>query len=106
MKVVINICHGGFGVSRAGVVLLKVMGNKAALKEKLNKEGSIYDDSYLRVIDRIDKDLIKIVEKSSEAASGKYAKLAVVQIPDDVDWYIDDYDGLEHVAEKHRTWQA
>ena len=23
---------------------------------------------------------------------------------DDVNWYIEEYDGMEHVAERHRTW--
>jgi hypothetical protein len=28
----------------------------------------------------------------------------VIEIPDDVEWIIVDYDGMEHIAEKHRTW--
>lgn len=27
-----------------------------------------------------------------------------VAIPDGVIWHIEDYDGLEHIAEDHRTW--
>jgi len=27
-----------------------------------------------------------------------------VEVPDDVDWYVEEYDGLEHIAERHRTW--
>ena len=26
------------------------------------------------------------------------------EIPDDVNWYIAEYDGIEHIAERHRTW--
>ncbi len=26
-------------------------------------------------------------------------------IPDDVKWQIEEYDGLEWIAEKHRTWE-
>jgi hypothetical protein len=33
-----------------------------------------------------------------------YAQTVKVEVPADVDWYIVDYDGQEHVAEKHRTW--
>jgi hypothetical protein len=40
----------------------------------------------------------------SEQSSGSYAKLKVVEIPDDVVWTIMEYDGLEWVAEVHRTW--
>jgi hypothetical protein len=28
----------------------------------------------------------------------------VIEIPDDVEWEVEEYDGLEWVAEKHRTW--
>ena len=35
---------------------------------------------------------------------GVYSDLKVVEIPDDINWYIEEYDGLEHVAERHRTW--
>jgi hypothetical protein len=37
-------------------------------------------------------------------ANGTYANLKVVTIPGDVDWEIGEYDGMEWVAEKHRTW--
>jgi len=30
--------------------------------------------------------------------------LKIVEVPDDANWYIAEYDGLEHVAERHRTW--
>jgi len=28
----------------------------------------------------------------------------VLEIPDDVEFTIEDYDGSEHIAETHRTW--
>jgi len=31
--------------------------------------------------------------------------LAIVEIPDDVEYTIEEYDGNEHVAEAHRTWR-
>ena len=39
--------------------------------------------------------------------SGKHAKFKILEIPDDVDWYIgDNYGGApcEIVVEKHRSW--
>ena len=49
--------------------------------------------------------LIQVVEElGCEAASGKLAKLAIVEIPDGVEWEIDEYDGIERIAEVHRTW--
>jgi len=37
-------------------------------------------------------------------ANGHYSELKIVHVPDEVDWYISEYDGLEQVHEKHRTW--
>jgi hypothetical protein len=44
------------------------------------------------------------VEELGDKASGQFAELVVVEIPDGVDYEIDEYDGNEHIAEKHRTW--
>jgi hypothetical protein len=41
--------------------------------------------------------------------SGRYAKFAIVEIPDDVEWYIDQPDGCgpkEIIVEKHRVWSC
>ena len=53
---------------------------------------------------RNDHKLVACVEKLGEAAGGRTANLKVVEIPDDVEWTIEEYDGSEWVAEKHRTW--
>lgn len=37
-------------------------------------------------------------------ADGKCAELKIIEIPDDIEWEIEEYDGWEHVAEKHRVW--
>lgn len=55
-------------------------------------------------VKRDDPILVKIVEKMGVKAGGAHTSLKVVEIPDGVDWEIDEYDGLEWVAEKHRTW--
>ena len=57
-----------------------------------------------REIARDDPVLVKVVQELGDRAGGKYADLRVVEIPGDVDWQIDEYDGAEWVAEKHRTW--
>lgn len=54
--------------------------------------------------DRSDPVLIKVVEELGEKANGRCAELSVVEIPDGVDWEISEYDGMEYIAEKHRTW--
>jgi hypothetical protein len=33
------------------------------------------------------------------------AELKVVESPDDVEWEIEEYDGIEWIAEVHRTWE-
>ena len=53
---------------------------------------------------RDDPYLVATVEELGAAANGRHANLKVVEIPADVEWEIDEYDGMEHVAEKHRTW--
>ena len=55
-------------------------------------------------IDRHDPGLVEVVELLGKKADGDCAKLKIVEIPDDVDYEIQEYDGNEWVAEKHRTW--
>ena len=55
---------------------------------------------------RTDSLLIQAIEElGTEVASGALAELEIVEIPDGVDWQIEGYDGMEWVAEKHRTWR-
>ena len=102
MKVVINRCYGGFGVSEA---VYKELGLKWDGYGFLDNEdfGIFYDADYYAF--RQDPQLIAVIEKlGTEKASGSGSNLKIVDIPDDVDWYIRDYDGLEAVEEAHRTW--
>lgn len=48
--------------------------------------------------------LIECVERLGPDADGNCAELTVIEIPDDVDWEIHEYDGVESVHEKHRIW--
>lgn len=63
-------------------------------------------ESYFRPNDipRNDSDLIEVVELFKDKANGKCASLSIAKIPDDVEWEISEYDGLETVEEKHRSW--
>lgn len=88
MKVVINRCFGGFGLS----------------KEALEFLGADYDFEYDRYEMRTDAKLIECVEQLGERANGEYSELKIVEVPDDVDWHIEEYDGMETVEEDHRSW--
>jgi len=74
------------------------------LGKKINK---LPDDDrywYHGDLERDDPILIQVVEEMGEKADSKFAKLEIVEIPDDVEWQIDDYDGYESIHEIHRSW--
>jgi hypothetical protein len=48
--------------------------------------------------------LVKVVEALGNRANGSHARLVVVEIPDGVEFEIKDYDGMETIHEKHRSW--
>lgn len=138
MKVIINKCYGGFGLShqaemeyakRKGIKLYPFIekrdneGNldfhhfrpykkgKAFLihyaTKPLNKDGTYKKESYYptgRSHKRNDPILVKLVEKMGKKANGIYAELSVVEIPDGIEYKIEEYDGMEWVSEQHETW--
>ena len=134
MKIVINACYGGFGLSEEGMkrytklkgiriypektkygftVYWTVPKNKRVkplgdhpTTEEIIKYNKTYDTQtiYDQNIERDDPALVQAVEELREMASGSFAQLKIVKIPDDVQWEIDEYDGVEHIDEIHRTW--
>ena len=91
MKVVINKCFGGFGLSKVA--------------EGLYLEATEKEEVLAWEIPRDDPVLVRIVEELGKKSWGIYAELKVVEVPDDVEWFIEDYDGIEWVAEVHETWR-
>ena len=146
MKIVVNKCFGGFGLSDKAYEKLIEWGVpvRKYVAQMRNPETDLYEDEPLnngevifdreltppgedkfndiyhqfkgksimqkRYWDSWTRDarthplVIRVVEELGEEASSCVANLEVVEIPDDVEWEISEYDGLEHVAEKHRTW--
>ena len=90
MKIVINKRYGGFGLSKEAYEYLGLAWDGYGYKYNGN---------------RADHKLVECVETLGDIANGSFAKLKVVEIPDDVEWKIEDYDGVEWVAEVHRTWK-
>ena len=100
MKVVVNRCFGGFGLSdEAFEEYLKRKGIEYTSKINVNGYPEFYDKNNKILFDvdipRDDKILIGIVEEMGEKANGCCADLIVVEIPDDAKWDIEYYDGKE-----------
>lgn len=55
-------------------------------------------------LDRHHPELIRVIEELGEKANGACASLRIVEIPDGTEYVVEEYDGNEHIAEKHRTW--
>lgn len=135
MKIVINKCYGGFGLSPEALLRLyelgcteiatpveKWFGRVRKSAESALMEWHLYqktkipsimltafspDEKYVLYESNIDRNnplLIQVVEELGEKSFGTHALLSIVEIPDGVEWEIDEYDGREHIAEKHRTW--
>jgi hypothetical protein len=118
MKVVINKCFGGFGLS--DLAFEKLLKKKGVAFVRAEDEAVNFNSNYYEVghkgeedyfisqyhyyENRSDPDLIAVVEELQEKANGWAAELAIVDVPDEVKWHIHEYDGLEHVAEDHRVW--
>jgi hypothetical protein len=90
-SVVISECFGGFGLSPEAAERMKELG---------------WDGRSHREIDRDDPRLVQVVTDLGDHASGEFAELRVVTIPDGVEWHVHEYDGLESVHEAHRSWMS
>lgn len=114
-KVVINRSFGGFSLS---VKALERLYERGVITEGIPEktEGSehlLYDDCLRRdglvyfghEVRRDHPELVKVVEELGEDSWGKFAELKIVEVPDDVEWEIEEYDGVERVVEKHRVWE-
>lgn len=146
MKIVVNRCYGGFGLStEAEKLYLKYIGKECFFYKQIEYRYKDGKDKYIRVdkgdrgllvytvtedlgettddigghndskhpdvywysgnLERNDPILVRVVEElGSDKASGTCSKLEVVEIPDGVQWVIEEYDGMERVAEAHRSW--
>ena len=150
MKIVINTCFGGFGISTNVLKELVIKNAKCIesytpkhyyggdnekyhrakeweqkwnedfqeffdigdgfMTDKMGynvfKDGLLYSLKNRSDIEvRTDSDLINIIERIGEKeASASLAELKVVEIPDGIEFEIDDYDGVETIHEVHRSW--
>lgn len=109
-KIVINDCYGGFGLTDEALRLYFEFKGIEFTAEETGYElvpfvyyvdGKPFNPY---MIERDDPALVQIVENMGRKACEKNSSLKILEIPDDVEWVIKEYDGNEHVAEKHRTW--
>ena len=92
-KIVINVQHGGFGLSDEAMQLYKILTG-------IPPQNPVV---YWKIA-RDSPQLVQIVEQLGERANTRYSRLKVVEVPKGVEWEVHEYDGLEWVAENHRTW--
>lgn len=140
-RIVINKCHGGFGLSKEAILRYLELSNTPVWAEEQNsltpfkywlvppgpdrledpssqewadmtlQERQAHNQKYSqqvfydREVPRDDPYLVRAVFELGEKANGDYSKLKIVEVPEEVEWTIEEYDGLEWIAEKHRTWQ-
>lgn len=109
MKIVLNKCFGGFAISKEAAEFMAKNGCERAKKElEHSKKGNWYGYGYVAGMDgsydRTSEHLILAVETLKEKANGSSASLRVIEIPDGIDYYINEYDGVESVHERHRSW--
>jgi hypothetical protein len=154
MKVVINKCYGGFGLSAFAVKRYAKLMRRKCFFFVLNRNADSYqrvsveeankadiffaydsdapDDFFVTSeewsnltqkerkahnslcdahcifdnysIERHDPILVQVVEELGEEADTKYSRLTIVEIPDDTEYEINEYDGIESIHEKHRSW--
>ncbi len=93
-KIVINAQHGGFDLSEEAMALYKKY-------NRMDADAQVYEWELYRD----DPVLVRVVQELGESANGRFASLKIVEIPADVQWDLQEYDGWEWIAEKHRTWR-
>ena len=101
MKIVLNKCYGGFSLTKAVFAELGLDYDDFGYLD--NDDFNIVSDNYLAY--RAEPKLIAAIEKIGlKDSTGVLASLEIVNIPDDIDWFIDEYNGIETVHEEHQSW--
>ena len=127
MKVAINRYDSDFGISKKakdyliskGMKITKredktgnlinrkseIIDNSGKWKEKFHVDRYILNDDEFFPNIRTDQRLIEMIEKFNYDASGSRSNIKVVEIPDNVEFYIKGRgEYAEYVSEKHRKW--
>lgn len=108
MKIVINSRFGGWSLSEKA-------GNELGIHfEPITIGGKTFDSAIWRDVSegqlkehgysRTHPKVIELVERMGKDASGTCADLKVIEIPDGVEWTVEEYDGFESIHEAHQVW--
>lgn len=79
---------------------IKDMGDNVNISDDDYKKYSLW----LWKDHREDPTLIEVIEELGEKASSPLSDLRIVKIPSNLDYVIDEYDGIETLHEKVREW--
>lgn len=126
MKVAINSCFGGFNLSEKAHERLIELGWTVTTYGEDHKyvdpTADLVDSSsssypsfggfskyhgtskYSQTEFRTHPQVIQVIEEMGKEASGSCANLRIIEIPDDIEWEITEYDGFERIEEVHRKW--
>jgi hypothetical protein len=116
MKVAINVCEGGFSLSDWAFEKLIDLGWQVT--DNPNEESDLLAchcptreyclspkwETKKKEL-RTHPDIITVIEELQHDAETEFSKLKVIEIPDDINWVIEDCDGNEWVSEEHKTWK-
>jgi len=125
MRVVINTCFGGFGISDEAAEWL--INERGWTLTYYTPKGNLFNPDADFVVNtehismmglyslarwrrhenelRCRPDLIDCIKTLGTKVNTRFSELKVVTIPNSIEWQIEEYDGIEHIAEKHRTWE-
>lgn len=78
----------------------KDFGNNVEITDEDYKKYNLYLDTRHRE----DPILIEVIEELGKKANGRCGKLKIVEIPDGLDYVIDDYDGIETLHQRVQEW--
>ena len=92
MKIIINNCYGGYGLSEMAV-------REYCKEANISVEGfeQHHFMGFHYNIDRDDELLVSIVEKLGDKANGHAAELVIKEIPKGLEYQISEYDGFESI---------
>ena len=69
------------------------------------QKGIVYSLNYHDNFIRTNKDIIKIVKSLGSKSNGKFCDIRIIEIPDDLEFYIDSSGTGEEVHEIHRMFK-